>query len=278
MNKSLLLLFFRKEVLSSCSFLGKRTKKLLSILPFALCVASPAWADYHLFSPYEIDLGELEVETNGDAVVDRVPGKDGAASYTIELGTGLTAWWNSEVEFGFDRDPGAGEPTRLTALVSENMFQLTEPGEDWADWGVYAEYAQGLVDGAPNEFTIGPVVGKDIGRFGNMLNVFVTRQLGPAQDSHGLDLSYAWQTKWRLWEPLSPAVEIYGDLGSVTHTPSFNRQQFLVGPVAIGAMPFNELGLPGGGRFKYELGWLFGATGASAQGTLRWRMELEIPF
>jgi hypothetical protein len=29
---------------------------------------------------------------------------------------------------------------------------------------------------------------------------------------------------------------------------------------------------------KYEIGWLFGATEASPNGTLRWRLEMEIPF
>jgi hypothetical protein len=29
---------------------------------------------------------------------------------------------------------------------------------------------------------------------------------------------------------------------------------------------------------KDELGWLFGATQATAAGTLRWRAEVEIPF
>jgi hypothetical protein len=240
--------------------------------------ASPARADFHIFSPYEIDLGELEIEHNGDATFDRIAGKDSAQSYTLELGTGLTSWWHSEVELGFDRDPGAAQATRLTAVVTENMIQFTEPGEDWADWGVYFEYGQNTGREGPNEFTIGPVVGKDIGRFGNILNLFVTRQLGPNQDSHGLDVSYAWQTKWRVWEPLSPAVEIYGDMGSLTHTPSFNRQEFLAGPVALGTMPLQDMGLGRSGRFKYEVGWLFGGTGATSSGTLRWRLELEIPF
>ena len=39
-----------------------------------------------------------------------------------------------------------------------------------------------------------------------------------------------------------------------------------------------DLGLGNAGKLKYEIGWLFGATQASPQGTLRWRLELEIPF
>ena len=268
----------RGNVESFCFFFPKK-KYFFALLGLqSLLAASPARADYHLFSPYEIDLGELEIENNGDAAFDRASQRNGAQSYTIELGTGLTAWWHSEIEFGFDRDPGAGEPVSFTQLVSENMIQLTETGEDWADWGVYFEYGQNTAAHGSNEFTIGPVVGKDIGRFGNMLNLFVTREFGPDQESHGLDLSYAWQTKWRLWDPLSPAVEVYGDTGSITHVPAFQQQQLLAGPVAIGVLPLNGFAGLKGGNFKYELGWLFGATTASAGGTLRWRVELEIPL
>jgi hypothetical protein len=74
---------------------------VLTLLPLA------ARADFHVVSPYEIDLGELEIEHNGSASFDHRPGASGAQSYTVELGTGLTAWWHSEIELGFDRDPAS---------------------------------------------------------------------------------------------------------------------------------------------------------------------------
>jgi hypothetical protein len=61
-------------------------------------------------------------------------------------------------------------------------------------------------------------------------------------------------------------------------SPSLSQQELLVGPVAIGSLRLDQLGLGHGGDLKYELGWLFGATQASPQGTLRWRLEVEIPF
>lgn len=252
-------------------------------MPAALALLLPlhAHADFHIFSPYEIDYGELEIEHNGDASFDRQPGNSGAQSYTIELGTGLTTWWHSEIEFGFDRDPGFAEPTMLTQLVSENTFQLTEPGEAFADFGFYAEYGQTLTTGrhaGPNEVTFGPLIAKDIGRTTHTINLFLTREFGPDQDTQGLDFTYAWQSRWNLWAPLSPAVEIYGDAGVIGHAPRLNQQQLLVGPVGVGSLNLNELGLGRAGRVKYEIGWLFGATQASPNGTLRWRLELEIPF
>jgi hypothetical protein len=238
-------------------------------------------ADYHVVSPYEIDLGELEIEHNGDAAFDRRPSLSGAQSYTVELGTGLTSWWHSEIELGFDRDPGFNQPTLLTQAVWENMVQLTEPGEEFADLGFYIEYGQSLTRGVhagPNQVTFGPVIAKDIGRTTHTLNLFFSRELGPDQDTHGLDVSYAWQSRWNIWAPLSPAIEIYGDAGTLGSMPGLSQQQLLVGPVAVGSLRLNELGLGHAGKLKYEIGWLFGATSATASGTLRWRMELEIPF
>ncbi len=257
--------------------------RLLCALVAALMLLAPwrARADYHIIYPYEIDLGELEIEHNGDAQFDRRPANSGATSYTLELGTGLTAWWHSEIEFGFDRAPGAQEPTLLTQVVTENTFELTEPGEAFFDSGFYVEYGQTVASGknaAANEITFGPLIGKDIGRTTHTVNLFFTRQLGPDQTSQGLDVSYAWQSRWNVWAPLSPAIEIYGDAGTLGGMPGFSRQQLLVGPVAIGSLNLNTLGLGRAGRLKYELGWLFGATQATPTGTLRWRVEVEIPF
>jgi hypothetical protein len=247
----------------------------------ALLAPLEARADFHLRSPYEIDQGELEIEHNGAASFDRNPEISGAQSYTLEFGTGLTSWWHSEIEFGFDRDPGFNEPTLADSVVTENMFQLAEPGKYLITPGFYVEYGQSLTTGknaGPNQVTFGPIAGMDIGRTSHLLNLFLTRELGPDQDTNGLDFTYAWQSRWNLWAPLSPAIEIYGDTGTLGHSPRFSQQQLLIGPVAIGALQLYQLGLGTAGKIKYEIGWLFGATEASPQGTLRWRLELEIPF
>lgn len=257
--------------------------RITVVLTTALALLAPleARADFHLRSPYEIDYGELEIEHNGAASFDRLPGNSGAQSHTIEFGTGLTTWWHTELEFGFDRDPGFNQSTLLTAAVLENMFQLTEPGERFADVGMYVEYGQSLTSGrhaGPNEVTFGPVIGKDIGRTSHLLNLFLTRQLGPGQTSQGLEFSYAWQSRWNLWAPLSPAIEIYGDAGTIGSSPRLSRQELRVGPVGVGTLGLRDLGLGNAGKIKYEVGWLFGATQTTPSGTLRWRLELEIPF
>ena len=240
-----------------------------------------ARADYLVRSPTEIDFGEIELEHNGSANFDRRPDQRGARSYTTEIGTGLTPWWHSELEFGFDRAPGPAQSTLLTSLVWENTFQLTEPGEAIFDWGFYVEYGQSLTRGrnaGPNQVTFGPLIAKDIGRTTHTLNLLFSRELGPDQSTHGLDFSYAWQSRWNIWAPLSPAIEIYGDTGVIGQSPRLSQQQLLAGPVGVGAIRLSELGLGQAGKIKYEAGWLFGATPATTHGALRWRLELEVPF
>lgn len=256
--------------------------KILALaLIAALIVPSAAHASFHLFSPNGIDYGELEFEHNGSASFHRNPDLSGAQSHTIEIGTGLTPWWNSELEFGFDREPGFNAPTLLTQIVTENMFQLTQPGQYFADFGFYIEYGQSVTTGkhaGPNQLTFGPAIAKDIGRTTTTVNLFFTRQLGPNQTSQRLNFTYAWQTRWNIWQPLSPAIEIYGNAGPVGAMPKFSQQQLLIGPVGVGSLRFEQLGLGKAGKLKYEIGWLFGTTSASPQGVLRWRLEVGIPF
>ncbi|HYZ21337.1 MAG TPA: hypothetical protein VE690_04190 [Rhodopila sp.] len=246
-----------------------------------LLAASRAEADFHIRYPSDIGEGEFEFEHNGAAQFDRLPSNSGAQSYTLEFGTGLTHWWHTAVEIAANRNAGFNEPLLVNGLVSENTFQFTEPGEYWADAALYIEYGQSLTRGkhaGPNELTFGPLIQKDIGRTTHTINLFLTRQLGPDQTTQGMDFSYAWQSRWNIWEKLSPAVEIYGDAGVLGHVPRLARQQILVGPVGVGQVRLSTLGLGPAGKVKYEIGWLFGATQASPQGTLRWRVEVEVPF
>jgi hypothetical protein len=258
-----------------------RNALVLSAALLALAIPRLAHADYQVRSPDEIDLGEIEIESNGDAVIDNREDHTGATSYTAELGTGLTPWWHAELELGMDRDPGFDEPTLVREAVFENTFQFTSPGENFVDVGFYFEYSQSLTrneNASSNSALFGPLFQKDIGRTTETLNLLLERQFGPNQDAQGMDFSYAFQSRWNLWGPLSPGIEIYGDTGTFGAPSNFQDQQLLVGPVIVGALPLSQLGLGHAGQFKYNLGYLVGATNGSDRGTFKWNLEVEIPF
>ncbi len=246
----------------------------------ALPMAPRARADYGIVSPDAIDFGKLLIQHDGDVEVAR-RGGSGARDYTVSVGTGVTRWWDAVIELATAHAPGDGQPSGLTQAVLTSTFELTEPGEAFVDAALYVEYGQTVTrnkGGGANEFTFGTAIGKDIGQTTHTINLFFTRLLGPDQTATGLNVSYAWQSRWNVWEPLSPALEIYGDAGKPGQMPGLSRQQLLVGPVALGSIGVEPLGLGPAGRLRYEIGWLFGATPATAAGALRWHLELEIPF
>lgn len=240
----------------------------------ALLAPALARADFHIRSPNEIDQGEFEIEHNGSATFDHNAEKGDAQSYTVEIGAGINSWWHPELELDLERDGGPNEPTRVTTGVFENTFRLTESGEGWVDVGLYAEYDFSTLKGAADAVEFGPLFQKDVGRTTHTLNLFLTKQIGASQDQHGFDFSYAWQSRWNVWRPLSPALEVYGDAGPIDHVDPFKQQQLIAGPVAVG-MYYLGNGL---GKLKYEAGYLFGMTDASPAGTLRWKLEVEVPF
>ena len=55
-----------------------------------------------------------------------------------------------------------------------------------------------------------------------------------------------------------------------------NRTAVRIGPVVTGSDNLGEIG--GRGKIKYEVSYLFSATTPTEQGTLRTKLELEIPF
>ena len=232
-----------------------------------------AQADYHIRSPNEIDLSSWEFEHNGAASFDRKAEKNGESSETIEVGGGVTSWWQPEFELGFARQPGPDQRTRVDGVVWENVIRLTEPGENWADFGLYGEYAWAAQKGVANSTMFGPLIEKEVGPTTHSFNYFFNKNLGPNQDSHDYTSSYAWQSRWNLSRLFSPAVEFYADAGKLSPFGDLESQKLLAGPILLGSALLGSYG-----KVKYEVGPLFGLTNVSPGTTLRWRLEWEMHF
>ena len=73
-----------------------------------------------------------------------------------------------------------------------------------------------------------------------------------------------------------PGIEFYGEIEDINNAGRFNQQQFRIGPMFHGRPSLANIF--GTGKLVYEAGYLFGATSETEKGTLRTRLELEIPF
>ena len=108
------------------------------------------------------------------------------------------------------------------------------------------------------------------------LNLYWEKDVGSKAISTADGFQYAWQTRYLLDPLFQPGIEIYGQMDDLSHPGPFNQQQLRAGPMFAGSYGLGDI--LGRGKLKYEAGYLFGATMATEQGTLRTRLELEIPF
>jgi hypothetical protein len=240
---------------------------IMAVAVLVLVLSGKAQA-LEVISPYVVK-GEFELENQGLISHDRDPAASNAQSHVVSLGISPTDWWRAEVESEFARNPGAGQDIYTSSYNLENTFQLAEPGEYWIDPGAFAEIDFGQ-NGQANNAIFGLLAEKSIGHIEETANLLLHKDFGGTTGVTPLGLSYSDQTKYRLSQYFEPGFEVYGDTDG---KEKFADQQFSAGPGLFGKIPtFN------GQAFKYQLAYLFGATPATADATVRWKLEYEFYF
>jgi len=241
----------------------------------ATAIASPARAEFKLRYPF-VDYREIELEHNGDTTFDKSKsGKNNNQSYTNEIEAGVTPFWL----FGLEAESGAapGGNLRYEATTIENLFQLTPQGKYWADLGFFAEYSHAASRRDADSFTFGPLIQKEIPDVMGIdtvhtLNLLFSKEVGRNR-TDATPFLYAWQSRLRLDPHFEPGIEVYGQVDDIEAPGKLADQQHRLGPVLVGLHSLAPYG-----KIKYEVGYLFGLTRATENGTVRWRLEYEIPF
>lgn len=224
---------------------------------------------YKVYTP-EVELGVSEVEARLFVNEDDAPAVDGSGGIKVTYGYGFMDFWKTEV---YAEVSHQGGDTELTTIAWENIFQLTEPNEYWANLGVLAEVAFAVKDGHPHAFKIGPLIEKSFGRVEATMNLFLEREFGP-NDSEETEFSYAARLRWRLNEHWNPALELYGAPGAIDGFESGDEQRHQIGPAVYGEADFG-LGFFHG--LGYSAAALYGITEVgSPDWTLVFRVESEL--
>ena len=239
----------------------------------ALILPFPAKAEFKVRYP-NIDYREIEIENNASLIFDkRKDGNNHDYSFPTEIGIGVLPFWFVELELEASKHPG--RKVSADALTFENYFMLTEPGQYFLDFSIFAEYAHTLTSESSDTAKLGVLLQKDYMKVLNTLNVYVEKEVG-ASASTADTFQYAWQTRYQLSPLFQPGIEIYGQIEDLNHPGKLNEQQLRIGPMFAGSYNLGQVG--GRGKFKYEVGYLFGVTDATEDRTLRTRIEYEIGF
>lgn len=246
---------------------GTRTLYVYAAIALMFFASSRQAGASEVLSPYVVK-GEAEIEHQGYSAHDRNPDASGELALTLALGYSPTSFWRTELEGEFEREAGPDQPLRYQAINSENTFQLAEPGEYWIDPAAFVEL--GLArDGESNAFTVGFLGAKNIGPITDTFNLLLEKDFSP--DATPLGLAYRNQVKYTVRPWLEPGFEIFGNTDGKN---KFAEQQLAMGPGLFGAIrPFSHAQ-----KLKYQIGYLFGATPATPDGAIHWKLEYEFMF
>jgi hypothetical protein len=241
---------------------------LASVLLGAICLLGSNLAlAKKIYSP-TVEPGEFELELRGDTTFDSDPSKDNLQQYKLEAGYGIAQRWFTTLGTTLTKDAGSSD-LQTEEVFWENIIQLTEQGEHWVDAGLYLEYAVARGAGTPDEIEGKLLLEKSVGNFVHTANLIFDRNIGNGA-TNATAFEYAWRSKYFISSKLEVGLEIYGEMGEFGHVLPSNQQDHRIGPVLSGVLNHTD-----DGKLRYELGYLFGASDAAPNGTLKFNLEYE---
>ncbi len=220
--------------------------------------------DYQVYSPNVVK-GEKEIEMRAYNSWGTTPDTGPRKAVKAAVGYSPTDYWFTELYLNAEQEPG--ERLKVEEAEWENRFQLTPQGKYWADLGLLSEVEIPRYSHDPYEVKVGPVIGKDFGRFSALVNLIAAHQYGSNAQS-GVELSYRSRLTYRYSRLASPVLEAYGQpVGRIGHwgQPRHQAGGGVMGKITVGP----------GRNLNYSAVLLFGGTRAAADTTAVARLEYE---
>ncbi len=249
---------------------GKLAAALLLVLSAGIIgLSQEAHATKKIYSPH-VEQGELELEYRGGITFDDRATKDDKQKHKFAVGYGVTQQWFTEVYGELENHPGSGEDEGLeySATEWENRFQISEPGEWWADTGFYLAYEFAAENEEADKLEMKLLLEKSIDQWTHRTNLTLEKEIGSDSEEEW-EGGASWSTSYRLRPEFEPGVEIHWEYGDFAESRPFEEQEFLLGPVVYGKI---------GPNIKYDVGYLFGLSEDSPDGQLKWIFEFEWHF
>lgn len=235
----------------------------LGLLACLASLSGGAWADndFIVYSP-DIVKGQSEVESYAFLNQDSRPNFNGASGLNLSIAHAFTSWWKPELYIGeFNSDPGG--PTFLSGYEFENVFQLTDRGEYWADLGLLASYGYSKLPGTPDTLEFGPLLEKRTGHIDQRLNLIWGREIGTAATP-----GYHFRTAYSLGYALEQGIVTWIPGLEAYYRPNDDAHQ--IGPVLSG-----EIRTGHGKEIEFGFGMVYGVNPWAPQKTWLARLEYE---
>lgn len=237
---------------------------------FGLPIAAHADPQDYVHEP-NVEYGEREVDFKAGTwqLKGDEPVRESGAS--VGFGWGATPWWFTEAYLKYEKE--GSERTKYDAFEWENLFQLTEHNQYFADVGLFTELEipkEHAHEGY--EFAFGPLFQKDLGHWRWNANLlFEHRYRGAEQASNAMEMGYQLQAKTRIARNLEAGFQAFGEMGPWRHWATQDEQSHRIGPALFGKVKLGE----GREAIRWNAAYLWGATDGSPRNSFRVQAEYE---
>ena len=233
-------------------------------LVILISVPLPAFAVETVKSPI-INEGDLQLEHIGKYQEDSNPKRDDQKEYDLGIAYGVTDRWRTKLQTEYE-DKGSGN-FHYKDFNWENIVSLTGNNSP-VPTAFYLDLLAANRSDSSHSALTGFIFLKELGPTVNTANLFLRREFGDTA-SDKTSFVYRFQSRYHLYSYFDPGFELWGDTNK---QDDFKNQSLKIGPGAFG-----KFEIAGAKNFGYELVYLFGATPASHDGTLKWRLTYDFP-
>ncbi len=228
------------------------------LLGLVLCQSGEVTADGtvidKVYHPYVQPL-ERELELRSSIEQDSADNAREMQIYRLGYGQSLNDDWFAEgYLIGQQQHDNA---LRLQAFELEALWQLTEQGEYWADWGMLFELEKTRSEDIM-EFSSALLIEKEWGRWTGTANLHAIYEFGEDINNE-FETALATQLRYRYQRSFEPAIELYK-----------GQNTFGLGPVVTGTFQLGDRR-----QLYWEAGAILGLDSETADQTYRLLLEYE---
>lgn len=205
-----------------------------------------------VYHPY-VELDTYEFETRIISLLD----SELAASFSVyRFGFGKDITDKLFMELYLIGAKDTSQNIELEAYEIEALYQLTEQGEYWADFGLLFEIERER-ESQEWEGNLGFIVEKELGKWSATLNI-QNHYLYESDERHDWKHSQSFQMRYRYSSSIEPGFEIYSD-----------KNDFFIGPIILGQIKLNR------SKLNWEVGIVQEINHSKNESVLRALMEYE---
>lgn len=215
-----------------------------------------------------VEKGTVEIGVSGFVDHDGRADRDRFHTHEVDVGYGATDWMALALIAKHEKSPTHAH--RYSATGLEFAFDLADQETAGLGLGLVTEFGLPNEGNDPNQFVWKLLAARQAGPVELTANAVFTKEFGEnANDRIGV--GYAWQALYAVTDRLGVGFEATGD--PADFTDRLRDQEHVLGPVATYEWPLGARGAVG-----TEIGYLFGLTDGSPDGSFKWGIGYGFVF